>query len=97
MNIFSGLKVWAPMWEIIGTRYLTQEEKDFTKCAIVVESQYGYSLEFFTRMGRSCIPISLNSNREHRSCKGYIPDIDKIKIITLQLRDEKDIIYRIEF
>lgn len=93
MNIFSGLRIYPAHWEVQNTRLLTKEEKEFIKCAIVVKSEFGYSLEFFVKKGIAHIPITLNTE----TTIGFVPNIDNIRVITLERDYDKAIIYRIEF
>lgn len=93
MSVFEGIKIDRCCWRATDEKLLTKQEKEFVKCAIVVRSQFGLSLEFFTTKGPKQIPIST------KICPpiGYIPNIDNIKVITLCKEGEEFPIYRIEF
>lgn len=95
MNIFANLHLMIPRWEVVDERFLTEEEKQNIKSAIVVESKYGYSLEFLTSKGSRFVPLTGNID----AVIGYIPDIDSIKVLTLKLKnsDPEETIIRIEF
>lgn len=92
MNIFANLTV-GTKWSVQNTRSLIDEEKQLLKCAIVVKSQYYYSLELWTDKGLTHIPISKMVDVK----VGQVVDIDKIKILTLTSNWGDDPIYRVEF
>lgn len=94
MSIFSDLIV-GTKWSVQNTRSLIDEEKQLLKCAIVVKSQYYYSLELWTDKGLTHIPISTKMLDVK---VGQVVDIDKIKILTLTNNWGGDNpIYRVEF
>ena len=93
MHLFSSLRTYPGHWTVQNTRLLTKEEKEFIKCAIVVKSSFGYSLEFFVKKGIAHIPITLNTD----TTIGFVPNIDNIRVITLERDYDKEIIYRVEF
>lgn len=93
MNMFDGLRTYPEIWVVQNVRPLAEEEKQLVSCAIVVKSEFGRSLEFFTKKGSVSIPISIGVNANI----GFIPDIDKIEIITLKRKHDKAIIHRVSF
>lgn len=93
MSIFDNLQVGSP-WQVINVRRLTPFEYLQIISATVVQSQFGYSVEFTLKNGKkSRVPISTKcytSNME-----GTI--IDPCKITVLYLEKWGDTIIRIEF
>lgn len=53
MNIFAGLDLLIPKWEIVSSRKLTKGERNSIAKAIVVDSKYGQSIEFQLKTGKS--------------------------------------------
>lgn len=92
MDIFSNLRI-GPLWSVQEKRFLTKEEKNSVRCAIVVKSDFGYSLEFLTKEGIKHIPVS----GKMKTTIGFIPNIDNIKILRLERDYDQEIIYRVEF
>ena len=93
MNIFSSLCIYPAHWVVQDVRFLTEDEKKFIRCAIVVKGEFGYSLEFFTKEGIKDIPISTKT----KTTIGFIPNIDSIKFLRLERDYDQATIYRIEF
>lgn len=93
MNIFEGLQVGYP-WQVRNRRFLTPWEYLQVVAATVVQSQFGYSVEFLLKNGkRSKVPLST---------KCYAGDlegtvIDPLSIEVLTLEKDGTTIYRIEF
>lgn len=93
MNIFSGLKYWAP-WSVVNKRNLTQEEKESVESAEIVESDFGMSVCFTLFNGEtSKLPLADVSNSKAHI--GDIVDLASISIITLH-NDYDEEIHRIE-
>jgi hypothetical protein len=93
MSIFDGMCVRPNCWRPESERMLTNEEKQLTKCAIVIKSRYGYSLELFTNIGIKQIPII----GYLKPSIGQVVNVDNIKVITLVNPYEQLPIYRVEF
>lgn len=93
MSIFNGIWVKPYCWLPKSERMLTDKEKQITKCAIVIKSRYGYSLEFFTNIGIKQIPII--------GCRkpsiGQVINVDNIRVITLENPYEEGTLTRVEF
>lgn len=93
MNIFEGLQVGHP-WQVRNRRLLTPWEYLQVVSATVVQSQFGYSVEFLLKNGEN--------NRVPLSTKCYADDIEgtvidpcSIKVLTLE--KDGDTIIRIEY
>lgn len=91
-DIFKNLRC-AVTWTIQSSRPLTPEEKKVVKCAIVVNSQFGRCVEFFTNVGLKSIPVLA----KYWPSVGQIVNLDTIKIATLTHPDVELPIYRVEF
>lgn len=91
MNIFEGITIQVPKWRVQSERCLTKEEKQHIKTAIVVIGQWGLCLELITRNSINTVPLSTKVD----TVIGYIPNIDSIKVLTLEKYG--DTITRIEF
>ena len=93
MIIFEGLQVGHP-WQVRNRRFLTPWEYLQVVSATVVQSQFGYSVEFLLKNGKqSKVPLST---------KCYADDlegtaIDPLNIEVLTLENDEITIYRIEF
>lgn len=93
MNIFEGLQVGRP-WQVTNVRNLTPFEYLQIVSATVVQSQFGYSVEFLFKNGeKSHIPLSSKCYINHM--EGTIIDPCSIQVLTLEKYG--DIITRIEF
>ncbi len=92
MSVFSNMRM-HPLWKVENVRFLTKEEKQFVRCAIVAKSEFGYSLEFFTKKGIKHIPISGKT----KTTIGFVPNIDNIKFLRLERDYDQEVIYRVEF
>lgn len=93
MNIFEGLQVGRP-WQVINVRALTPFEYLQIVSATVVQSRFGYSVEFLTKDGRkSCVPLSSACYTDN--VEGTIINPHSIKVLTLEKYG--DTIIRIEF
>lgn len=77
-------------WSLKSERYFTQEEIDAVSQAIVVDSQYGNSVEFTMKLGGRCtyIPLDKSSNIN----VGEIVDMKQAKLLTLKKEGESDIV-----
>lgn len=88
MNIFSALRVYAGKWSQKDVRPFTQEEIDAVAKAIVVESNYGYSVCFMLKSGgQSYIPLEDDAP----VAEGDTIDLSKAKVVTLEKAGEQDI------
>lgn len=93
MNIFEGLQVGRP-WQVTNVRNLTPFEYLQIVSATVVQSQFGYSVEFLFKNGEnSHIPLSTKCCIDHM--EGTSIDLCSIKVLTLEKYG--DTITRIEF
>lgn len=93
MNIFEGLQVGRP-WQVTNVRNLTPFEYLQIVSATVVQSQFGYSVEFLLKNGKnSHIPLSTKCYTDHM--EGTIINPCNIKVLTLEKYG--DTIIRIEF
>lgn len=93
MNIFEGLQVERP-WHIINVRNLTPQECSQIVSTTVVQSEFGYSVEFLTKDGRKPhVPLSPKCCTN--DMEGTVISPHSIKIVTLEKYG--DIIIRIEF
>lgn len=92
MSVFSNMRM-HPLWKVENVRSLTEEEKQFVRCAIVVKGDFGYLVEFFTKKGIKYIPISRNT----KTTIGFVPNIDNIKFLRLEREGDQEAIYRVEF
>lgn len=93
MTIFKGLKVGHP-WQVRNRGPLTPWEYLQVVSATVVQSQFGYSVEFLLKNGgKSRIPLTA------KCCKDQIEGttIDPLNIEILTLEKDGNIVYRIEF
>lgn len=93
MTIFEGLQVGYP-WQVRSRRPLTPREYLQVVSVTVVQSQFGYSVEFLLKNGgKSRIPLVA------RCCKDQIEGtvIDPLNIKVLTLEKDGITIYRIEF
>lgn len=91
-NLFD-LELYYHKWKQKNKRKFSEEELDAVSCAIVVKSEYGYSVEFHMKSGgRTYIPMSNDSTIK----EGDYIDLDKVYVITLSKLGEKDI-YRIAY
>lgn len=92
MNIFSKLTVYAGKWSVKESRNFTQEEIAAVSQAVVVNSQYGNSVQFtMIGGGLTFIPLSQDSDLG----TGEIVDLTKAKLLTLEKSGESDI-YRVQ-
>lgn len=88
MNIFNSLKVYAGKWEVKSVRDFTEEEIKAVVQAVVVPSQYGYSVQFtMANTGLTYIPLDQNSSLG----SGELVDLTKAKLVTLCKSGENDI------
>lgn len=88
MNIFSSLRVYAGKWMEKEVRAFDPEEIAEVQSAVVVESQYGYSVCFFMKGGgQTYIPLDQNSSLG----VGDSVDLAQAKIVTLCRTGEEDI------
>ena len=91
MNIFSALRVYAGKWSEKDVRSFTPEEIAAVDKAVVVESNFGYSVCFMMKSGgQTYIPLDQNSP----ATTGDIIDLSKAEVVTLQKSGEEDI-YRV--
>ena len=80
-------------WNLKDKRKFSEEELNAVLYAIVVKTDYGYSVEFHMKSGgRTYIPLSSDSTIQ----EGDIIHLDKAYVLTLSKLGEKDI-YRIEY
>ena len=80
-------------WNLKDKRKFSDEELNAVLYAIVVKTDYGYSVEFHMKSGgRTYIPLSSDSTIQ----EGDIIHLDKAYVLTLSKLGEKDI-YRIEY
>lgn len=92
MNIFSSIKTYAGKWSVTGNRHFTEEEIAQIEEAVVVDSQYGLSVQFTRKDGAMAfIPLSQDSNLG----SGETVDMKEAVLLTLSKPGENDI-YRIE-
>jgi hypothetical protein len=93
MNIFEGLQVGRP-WQVRNRRFLTPWEYLQVVSATVVQSQFGYSVEFLLKNGENnWVPLSIKCYAD--DIEGTV--IDPLDIEVLTLEQYGDTIYRIEF
>ena len=91
MNIFTSLRIYAGKWSEKEARAFAPEEIAAVDKAEVVESQYGFSVCFFMKVGgQSYIPLDQNSS----ASIGTLIDLTKAQLVTLQRPGEDDI-YRV--
>jgi hypothetical protein len=91
MNIFSALRVYAGKWSEKAVREFTADEINAVDSATVVESNFGFSVCFFMKVGgQTYIPLDQNSS----ATVGDNIDLSKAKVVTLQRPGEEDI-YRV--
>lgn len=91
MNIFNNLRVYAGKWSVKSTRDFSEEEKAAIVQAVVVPSQYGYSVQFTMKSGGlTFIPLDQNSSLG----EGEIVSLEEAKLVTLCKSGECDI-YRV--
>ena len=91
MSIFSKLRVYITKWSVKETRNFTAEEISQVSQAVVVQSQYGNSVQFtMIGGGLTYIPLDPNSN----CAAGEVIDLAKAKLTTLEKSGEADI-YRV--
>ena len=91
MSIFSKLRVYIVKWSVKETRNFTAEEISQVSQAVVVQSQYGNSVQFtMVGGGVTYIPLDPNSN----CAVGEVIDLTKAKLTTLEKSGEADI-YRV--
>lgn len=93
MNIFEGLQVEHP-WQVRNRRFLTPWEYLQVTSATVVQSQFGYSVEFLLKNGKQN-KIPLSTKHYANDLEGTV--IDPLNIEILMLEKEGITIYRIEF
>ena len=80
-------------WNLKDKRKFSDEELSVVLYAIVVKTDYGYSVEFHMKSGgRTYIPLSSDSTIQ----EGDIIHLDKAYVLTLSKLGEKDI-YRVEY
>ncbi|MGO5243001.1 leucine-rich repeat protein [Hallella faecis] len=80
-------------WNLKDKRKFSEEELNAVLYAIVVKTDYGYSVEFHMKSGcRTYIPLSSDSTIQ----EGDIIHLDKAYVLTLSKLGEKDI-YRVEY
>ena len=92
MNIFEGLQVGRP-WQVTNVRNLTPLEYLQIVSATIVQSQFGYSVEFLFKNGEnSHIPLSTKCYTDRM--EGTVIDPCSIKVLTLE--NNGDTIIRIE-
>lgn len=93
MNIFEGLQVGRP-WQVRNRRFLTPWEYLQVVSATVVQSQFGYSVEFLLKNGKqSKVPLSTKCYAD--GLEGTVIDPCSIKVLTLE--KDGDTIIRIEY
>lgn len=86
MNIFSSLRVYNTPWVTVSQRNFTSEEKSSVEEAVVVESEYGYSVCFkLSGGGQSYIPLSKDATLS----LGDSVDMNKALLITLERNGEQ--------
>ena len=91
MNIFTSLRIYAGKWSEKEARAFAPEEIAAVDKAEVVESQYGFSVCFFMKVGgQSYIPLDQNSTLGI----GDAVDLTKAELATLSKAGEDDI-YRV--
>lgn len=89
MSIFSSLKIYADKWSEKECRNFTAEEIAEVEQAVVVESNFGYSVCFTMKAGgQHYIPVDMQSE-----CSvGDVVDLTKAQVKTLTKRGEADIL-----
>ena len=88
MNIFASLKKYSTPWTVKSVRDFYEEEIDSVINAVVVESQYGLSVQFNMKAGgKTFIPLDNSSSLGI----GEVVDLRKAKLTTLQKYGEDDI------
>lgn len=89
MSIFSSLKIYADKWSEKECRNFTAEEIAEVESAVVVESNFGYSVCFTMKAGgQHYIPVDMQSE-----CSvGDMVDLTKAQVKTLTKRGEADIL-----
>lgn len=89
MSIFSSLKIYADKWQEKECRNFTAEEIAEVESAVVVESNFGYSVCFTMKAGgQHYIPVDMQSE-----CGvGDVVDLTKAQVKTLTKRGEADIL-----
>lgn len=93
MNIFEGLQV-GRSWQVTNVRNLTPFEYLQIVSATVVQSQFGYSVEFLLKNGKqSKVPLSTKCYAD--DLEGTVIDPCSIKVLTLE--KDGDTIIRIEY
>ena len=91
MNIFSALRVYAGKWSEKNSRKFTADEVAAVDQAVVVESNYGFSVCFFMKTGgQTYIPLDQNSSL----AVDEVVDLTKAELVTLTRPGEDDI-YRV--
>lgn len=89
MSIFAGLKIYADKWQEKEVRNFTAEEIAEVESAVVVESNFGYSVCFTMKAGgQHYIPCDQESNVG----AGETVDVSTAKLVTLCKRGEADIL-----
>lgn len=91
MNIFSALRVYAGKWSEKAIRPFSAEEVTAVEKAVVVESQYGFSVCFYMKTGgQTYVPLDQNSSLSI----GDVVNLTEAQLVTLQKPGEQDI-YRV--
>lgn len=91
MNVFAALRVYAGKWNETAKRLFSPEEIAAVESAVVVTSQYGYSVCFLMKAGgQTYIPLDQNSSLS----EGDKVDLTKALLVTLSRPGEDDI-YRV--
>lgn len=91
MNVFAALRVYAGKWNETAKRLFSPEEIAAVESAVVVTSQYGYSVCFLMKAGgQTYIPLDQSSSLS----EGDKVDLTKALLVTLSRPGENDI-YRV--
>ena len=93
MNIFEGLRIGCS-WRVVATRPLTPWEYLCATSAKVVQSQFGYSVDFTLKSNKHThIPLSTKCYTDN--VVGTIIDLHDITIVILEM--DRQNITRVEF
>lgn len=78
-DLFNGLKAYAGSWKVVSVRSLNIIEKCLIRKAKIIDSDYGYSCCFFTKLGtKKIIPMDKDYTAKG---VGDLLDIDRIEIV----------------
>ena len=88
--IFDNLPKRSIKWTIKNERPFTQEEIDAVKNAVVIQSQYGKSVQFIMQEKEVAVDIPLDSSSALNI--GDTIDMSSAIVLTLEKTGESDII-----